>query len=309
MNNTIRIFYILISTILFVSGTDVVVAQQDAQYSQYMFNQLALNPAYAGSKDILSSTLLYRKQWTALKGAPTTSSFSIQSPFANKKMGWGAEIISDKLGPKHSSALLGSYSYRVRFAKGKLSFGLRTGIYNYVIDWNDIDYKDKNDFYNSQNKTSKITGTADFGMYYYTYTFYLGMGFNHLNRGRTTPSGFTASSRQALHFFMPIGKAFVLGNTIFNPSLLLKTTHNAGSDIDLNLNFLIKDRLWLGLSLRSKYGVVFLTHFLINDYFKIGYSYDAGGNKIGIAGKGTHEIMIGYDLNKLGAKILMPRFL
>lgn len=289
--------------------TGCLFAQQDPQYSMYMFNQLALNPAYAGSREVLSSTLLYRDQWTGIQGAPATGAFSIQSPLRNTKMGLGAEIISDKIGPKKVTSVLGSYSYRIPFMKGKLSFGLRLGMYNYVFDWNAIDYKDKSDLYNTQNKTSKMTGSGDFGMYYYTRTFYWGMCFDHLNRGKITRSGSDTTSRQASHFFMPVGKAFVFGSTVFNPTLVIKSATHAAPSTDLSLNFLLKERLWLGVSFRSGYGTVFLTQFLINEHMKVGYAYDFGKNRIGAIGKGSHEIMIGYDINIHSAKILMPRFL
>ena len=288
-------------------------AQQDAQYSQYMFNQLALNPAYAGSRDVLATSLLYRNQWTGIKGAPTTASLSVQAPLRKKKVGLGAEIFSDKLGPKNISAILLSYAYRISLGKGKLAFGLRMGMYDYVFDWNKMDYKDKNDVYwiESQGKRdAKITGTGDFGVYYYSRTFYWGLGATHLNRGKITDvSNADSTTRQATHLFIPIGKAFQVGNTVINPSILIKNVFNAPPAIDLTLNVLLKERLWVGLSYRSKYGIVFLTEYQINDKMKAGYSFDYGMNKIGRVGKGTHEIMIGYDLNLHGTKMVMPRYL
>jgi len=291
-------------------GGGLLFAQQDAQYSQYMFNQLALNPAYAGSRDVLATSLLYRNQWTGIKGAPTTASLSVQAPLRKKKIGVGAEIFSDKLGPKNISALLLSYAYRIRLGKGKLAFGLRMGMYNYVFDWNKMDYKDQNDVYNQIGKRdSKFTGTGDFGVYYYARTFYWGFGATHLNQGKIIKSDIDSSARQAIHYFMPIGKAFEVGNVVLNPSMLIKGAANAPSEIDLTMNVQLKERLWLGVSYRSRYGVVFLTQYKINDKMKAGYSFDYGINKIGRAGKGSHEIMIGYDINLHGTKMVMPRYL
>lgn len=292
-------------------GGGLLFAQQDPQYSQYMFNQLALNPAYAGSRDVLATSLLYRNQWTGIKGAPTTASLSVQAPLRKKKIGVGAEIFSDKLGPKNVSALLLSYAYRIRLGKGKLSFGLRMGMYNYVFDWNKMDYKDQSDMYNQIGKRdSKFTGTGDFGAYYNSRTFYWGLGVTHLNKGKITDvSTGDSTARQAVHFFMPIGKSFEVGNTVINPTLLFKGAKNSPGGVDLGLNILLKERLWLGLSYRGGYGVVFLTQYYINDKMKAGYSFDYGTNKIGRAGKGSHEIMIGYDINIRGTKMVMPRYL
>ena len=288
-------------------------AQQDAQYSQYMFNQLALNPASAGSRDVLATSLTFRDQWTGIEGAPTTGMFSIQMPLKSKKIGLGAEILSDRMGPRTTTGALFSYAYRLPLLKGKLSFGLRMGIYNYVFDWNKMDYKDLNDAYyvnNSATRTSKLTPTGDFGMHYYTRTFYWGLGMTHLNRGKVTnlAVGDTAA-RQAFHYFMPISKAFEVGSVVINPTILVKGATNAPTEVDINCNVLLKERLWLGASFRSGYGVVLLTQYQINEKLKAGYSYDLGSNKIGKAGKGSHEIMIGYDINILGNKILTPRYL
>ena len=299
--------------IILVSGfwllAVIVFAQQDAQYSQYMFNQLALNPATAGSREVLATSLLYRDQWTGIEGAPTTASLTVQLPLRKKKIGIGAEIISDKLGPKSTSAFLLDYAYRLKLGKGKLAMGLRMGIYDYVFNWDDMNYKDQNDVYNIHKRQAKITGTGDFGMYYYTRTFYCGLSMTHLNRGKIIESSLDSSARQAVHLFIPISKAYQVGNTVINPTMLIKKASNSPAEIDLGCNVLLKERLWLGLSFRSGYGVVLLSQYQINDKMKAGYAFDYGTNKIGLAGKGSHEIMIGYDINIHGTKMTMPRYL
>lgn len=277
-------------------------SQQDPQYSQYMFNHLAINPAYAGNRDAFSTAVVYRDQWT-LEGAPTTAALAVQSPIGKKNAGLGAEFISDKIGLKRTNAFLVSYSYRFPFLKGKLSLGLRSGLYNYVFDWAEVKAKDKNDVVNMKVESSKTTGTADFGAYYFTRSFYWGLGLTHLNRGKITDNlSPSYTTRQSIHYFMPVGFSFEKGKTLLNPSLLIKGAGAAPVEIDLNMNALLKERLWLGLSVRSGYGIVFLTQYLVSEKMRIGYSYDYGFNKIGTLGKGSHEIMIGYDVNFKGAK-------
>ena len=172
-----------------------------------------------------------------------------------------------------------------------------------------MELSDKNDLYNTDIRSSKFTGTGDFGLYYYSRTFYWGLGMNHLNRGKIIVSSNDATARQAIHLFMPIGKSFQAGNTIINPTILFKGASNSPGTVDVGINILLKESLWIGISARSKYGFVFLTQYMVNDKLKIGYSFDYGANKIGIAGKGSHEIMIGYDLGLHGAKMIMPRYL
>ena len=310
-NNILALgFWLLVSPPLLWRGAGgEAYAQQDPEYSQYMFNKLAINPAYAGSRDVFSSTLTYRNQWTGIDGAPSTAALAFQMPLKKKNVGLGMEVLSDKMGFKNTSAMLLSYAYRISFLKGDLSFGLRTGIYDYAFDWSKAKVKDPSDVFNTGGRSSKITGTGDAGLYYYTRTFYWGLGITHLNRGKVTDvASDNFSTRQSVHHFMSIGKAFEVGNIILNPALLIKGAGNAPREIDLSFNVLLKERLWIGISARSNYGIVFLSQYMVNDKMKVGYSYDYGMNKIGTVGKGTHEIMIGYDLNMKGTKMEMLRY-
>jgi type IX secretion system PorP/SprF family membrane protein len=283
-------------------------AQQDPQYSLYMFNHIAVNPAYAGSRDAFSTAFVYRDQWTNIKGAPTTAAISAHMPLKQNKLGLGAEIFTDKLGPRSTSAALFSYAYRIPFSTGKLAFGLRTGIFNYVYDWDQLEFKDLGDQYDILGSSSKLSGTADFGLYYYSRTFYWGLSSTHLNRGRM--SEFAGDSvRQARHYFITAGKSFKVGNTVINPTLMLKSAKNAPASCDLGVNVLLKEKWWVGLSLRSSYGIIILSQLQISENFRLGYAYDLGRNGIGKAGGGSHEIMLGYDINIMGAKVTMPRYL
>lgn len=302
---------IWVALALIASLTDVQ-AQQDPQYSQYMFNQMALNPAYAGSKEALSTAILMRSQWTGIDGAPKTETLTIHGPMKKKKVGLGFTIIADQIGPKKSIGALGSYAYRLPIKNGKLAFGLRAGIYNFTYNWSDISYKDQNDVYNMDNSTSKIVPTADAGIYYYTNTMYIGFSATHLYNGRlTSVSNANGDDAQlSPHLFFTFGKSWQLSDKlIFAPSLVLKGAKNSPYTGDLNLCFLIKERIWAGVSLRSSYGFVGLFQFQLTDKLRLGYAYDFGINKIGRAGGGSHEIMIGYDFNIFKSKMMSPRYL
>src|ERR1051326_8976134 len=300
-----KIFFIGTVILSFFSAQ----AQQDPQYSMYMFNPLALNPAYAGTKDALSVTLVSRNQWVAIDGHPQTNSLSIQAPLRKKKIGLGAEFISDKLGPKTVGGALLSYSYNIHFLKGKLSFGLRTGIYNYTINWNEVTYKDNTDPFALQNVENKSVFSADFGMYYYTKSFYWGLSATHLNRDRYSNFG-PDPQYQALHIFSPIGFGFqVSDNLVINPSLLIKMVQGAPIGLDVNCNFLIVNKLWLGASVRKGYGIAALMMWNITEKLKAGFSYDYGINRIGVVGKGSYEITIRYDFHVSKTSTVTPRYL
>jgi type IX secretion system PorP/SprF family membrane protein len=287
-------------------------AQQDPQYSQYMFNQLALNPAYAGSKEALSTAVFLRSQWTGIEGAPQTETLTLHGPLKKKKVGLGLTIIADQIGPKNSIGVLGSYAYRIPIRNGKLAFGLRAGVYSFTYNWNNISHKDQSDVVYLNNPNSKIVPTADAGIYYYTNTLYVGFSATHLYNGRLTSvsSQNGDDSQFSPHYFFTFGKAWSLSEkVIFNPSIMVKAANNSPGAVDINASFLLNQKIWLGASARSGYGVVVFTQIYLTDKFRFGYAFDFGFNKIGRAGGGTHEIMLGYDFNIYKSKMTSPRYL
>ncbi|MEW6469008.1 MAG: type IX secretion system membrane protein PorP/SprF [Bacteroidota bacterium] len=286
------------------------VAQQDGQYSQYMFNQLSINPAYAGSREVLAVSTLYRKQWIHIDGAPQTSTFTVQVPLRNKKVGLGFETFSDRLGPRQVDAALFSYAYRIPLLNGNLAMGLRFGGYSYQIFWNKIKYRDQNDPYNHYTVEKKGVLTADFGLYYYSKSFYWGFSATHLNRAELISPDTLPAGRLVPHLYSPIGMGFQLSSgLVINPSLLVKVVKGAPVDVDVNCNFLFNEKLWLGLSYRLSYGVVALMQWNITDHLKLGYGYDLGLNRIGTVGGATHELMLGYDFSLKNPKTISPRYL
>jgi type IX secretion system PorP/SprF family membrane protein len=305
-----KILSFIFLLIAFFGGGKDIFAQQDPQYSQYMFNQLVINPAYAGSKEAISAATFLRSQWTGIDGAPQTETLTLHGPLRKKKVGLGVAIIADQIGPKQSIGVLGSYAYRLKLGKGKLSFGLRAGVYNYVYNWNDISYKDQQDVYNTHNRTSIIVPTADAGLYYYSNTFYAGISATHLYNGRlTSVSNLNGDDAElSPHGFITVGKGWEISDQLtFNPSCLIKIAENSPASADVNLSFMFNQKLWLGVSVRSSKTLVLYTQIHATDRFKIGYAYDFGFNKIEIHGKGSHELMLSYDFQIYKSKILSPR--
>jgi type IX secretion system PorP/SprF family membrane protein len=296
--------------VLFFVGVNSLFAQQDPQYSQYMFNQLSINPAYTGSKEAISSAIFLRgQQFSGFEGAPRTGTFTVHSPLRNKKVALGFTVISDEIGPTKSTGALASYAYRIKIRDGKLSFGLRMGIYQYMFNWFKVTYKDPFDN-PSQDNYTKWVPTADAGLYYYTNSMYAGFSATHLFRGVLLNSPNLKSELSlSRHFFFTAGKAWALSDKlIFSPSTMIKYVPNAPITADINLSFLLQQRLWLGLSVRTGYGIVAYTQFNITDKFKIGYAYDFGiANKVNGLG-GSHEIMISYDFKLAKPQFFSPRY-
>lgn len=299
------------SLFLFFFISLVSIAQQDPQYSQYMFNQLVLNPAYAGSKEQLDASMFLRRQWN-IDGAPRTATVSIHTPLKKQKVGLGLSIVADKIGPKNSQGILASYAYRIRLFNGRLAFGLRAGVFNHTFRWDEIHYKESGDVYNTQNSASQIAPTADAGLYYYSNSIYCGLSFTHLLNGKinSIPNLNGDYASMSRHMFFTFGKAWAFSDKfIFNPSFVYKKAKGAPATFDINMSAMIDQKLWIGCSYRDQAAITAYTKFNISQNFSLGYAYDFGMNRIGKIAGGAHEIMLGYNLNVFKTKMISPRFL
>ena len=285
-------------------------SQQDAQFSQYMFNPFVLNPAYAGCRQAFTALAIHRDQWIKIPGAPSTQTLSLNSPLS-KNVGLGLQVFNDEIGPKNTIGYLGSYSYRIPLSKGKIAFGLRAGGLTYNFNWDKIEFKDPQDIYNYSNRTQTTIFNVDFGMFYHTKTFYTGLSINHLGDAkRTTPAGIDGIENHLLmHLFYTLGNTFEISEKFaLQPALLLKFVEHAPVHVDMNLNLIINQRIWMGLSFRPGNAVVLLSQFLVTDKFRFGYSYDIGINRMRGFSAGSNEIYIGYDFNLRKARSLSPRY-
>jgi len=306
MKNLLTVLLLLITTSLF--------AQQDALYSQYMFNKLAINPGYAGSRELLSADLIYRHQWVNIQGAPKTMSASIHSPLNNPHLALGFNLSNDKIGPLSNTSAMATFAYRIIFPKSKLSFGLQAGVKNSDIKYSDfLVYDDNEPFMDmSYQVEKKFVPDANFGVYYYSDRFYAGVSSHQLLQNQTLlvkdSVGNTQFSKLKTHFYGMTGAAFPLGeNVVFRPSLLAKFVNNAPPQLDLNASFLFANTLWLGVSYRTEKAISLITEINIAQNFRIGYSYDIWINELQAYNKGSHEVRLSFDFN-VGRRILSPRY-
>jgi type IX secretion system PorP/SprF family membrane protein len=289
-------------------------AQQDPVYSLYMFNPLGVDPAYAGSREVLSGVLIHRSQWVGFDGAPTTQAFSVNSPLKNKNMGVGLQITNDAIGPKNIITATGIYAYRLKLGNGKLAFGLKGGIQNYTYDWTKIEYKDEQDEIPNNAAGSFIIPTFDFGIYYNTNTFYAGVALDHLNQAQYKVSSSLSTednpAKVYSHINITLGKAFVLNsNLVLKSSVLARGDGQGNGNLDLNGSVLIKQAFLVGLTVTTRSSIIVLAEFNINKNFKVGYAYDHNFSDLTkTTGAGSHEIFIGYDLSLFKSKVISPRY-
>lgn len=289
-------------------------AQQDPQYSLYMFNPLGVNPGYAGSREALSGVLVHRSQWVGLEGAPVTQAFSVNSPLKIRSMGVGLNVTNDKIGPKSIITATAVYAYRIKVGAGKLAFGLRGGIQNYNYNWDMIEYKDKEDQIPNTAVGSFVIPTFDFGLYYNTNSFYAGLALEHMNEAQysfTKSMVNTENGAQVYsHITGTIGKAFVINNElVLKTSTLIRSDRQGNGNIDVNGSILINKTIQFGLTLNTRKSIIILAEYNINRNFRLGYAYDHNFSALTqTTGSGSHEIFVGYDFNLSKTRVTSPRY-
>lgn len=293
-----------------VLGSSMVFGQQDAMYTQYMNNEIVINPAYAGSDDVLDATALYRKQWVGIDRAPSTFSFNAHSPIANSDMGVGGSLVSDKLGVTSRTMFNVAGSYAIALSKNKgLQFGLQLGGMQTRINYTDLNIRQSGDdsFIDDMSKFSPNVGA---GVYYYASQFYLGLSLPMLmNNSVGVISGTDQVLHQEVrHLFVTTGYVIKYSDRIkIKPTAFVKYVHGAPIEIDLTGHAIFDDHYWAGLAFRSGESVSILGAIQANNQLRVGYSYDLILNGLGGFTTGSHEIMVNYRFTFSSGKILSPR--
>ncbi len=290
-------------------------AQQDALFTQYMYNKLEFNPAYAGSSKAFSLNMIYRFQWVGIEGAPKTFSFTAHTPLRDPHIGLGLSAYRDELGPTADYNVMGTFAYRIIFPASKLCFGVSAGIKYFAIDWNALNPKDAGDIELTSQVRNKVVPDADFGIYYYGERYYVGFSSKHLLENQidvsSSPSdGKLSFTRLLRHFYFIAGGVIPLTKDIvFTPSALLKYVQNAPLQLDVNGSFVLNGILTLGASYRTDNAIGLLLEINLSKGFSIGYSYDIWFNALQASNQGSHEIRLGYDFDIFGKnRMLSPRY-
>lgn len=281
-------------------------AQQEAMYTQYMFNGLAINPAYAGSHETLSMTALVREQWTGLEGAPQTQTFSIHSPFMTKRVSLGLFVLHDKIGLTEQTASFVSYAYRLPGkVKGSFfSFGLQAGFMNFNAKYSKGNINDPA----FANDVRELLPNIGVGVYYHTKKFYVGGSIPQLiesSMGNTS-----ANSTIVRHYYVTAGYVAKMSSTIkFKPNILIKAVSGAPVELDLNANFLFHEIVWAGLSWRSFDSMDAILQINVTKQLQVGYAYDfTTSTEMRRVNTGSHEVMLNYRVPFGKTKITYPRY-
>ena len=272
-------------------------AQQDPQYTQYMYNMNVINPAYAGSRENLSFGLLYRNQWTAIDGGPETGTFFGHSPIGNN-LGLGLSVIADQIGPVKETNVYADVSYTLKFGGDhRLAFGIKAGATFHDIGLTGLDIIDVDDPFFNQN-INETTPNIGAGLFYYTNKYYVALSVpNMLSSVHLDANGFKIGS-ETQHYFLTGGYVFDLSpNTELKPSFMMKSAFDAPTSFDVNLNARFFKKFEIGASYRLDDSFSGLVNFAITPAIRIGYAYDAISSDIKAYAPASHEVMLLFDLN------------
>lgn len=275
-------------------------AQQDALYSQYMSNRLNYNPAFAGSVDAISNTLLMRNQWIGFDGAPLSFNLTSHGAFKLDKVNVGLALSHDRVGLTQFTGIFGNYAYRLDLDFGRLAFGLDAGVNIHRRAWEDIQAADQGDEAFATAVSSAILPNLGLGLYLENQLYYVGISAPRLLENKIKHSGVsTSKSELNRHYYLTGGIDLILTRDIqFQPSILLKYVANAPLELDITPGILIQNAVWVGTSFRTGDAFVLILQYNINDHIKIGYASDFAYTSVSNYNNGTHEIMFRYEYSK-----------
>lgn len=284
-------------------------AQQDPQYTHYMYNTMSVNPAYAGQRDVLSVTGLYRTQWVGIDGAPESGSLGIHSPLNDDRIGVGLNVVTDALGPATESFVDANVSYTIPVnARGlEFSFGVKLGAHQLKTDWTKGRFRTLTDptFNDNINVLSPTVGA---GLYLHSDRWYLGASIPNFITTEHYDDVEESIATERINFYFIGGYVFHINTALkLKPSFFVKAVSGAPLIADLSANFLYQDKLNLGLAYRWDDSISALLGFQVTDGLYLGYSYDLTTTGLGNYNSGTHEILLRFELQQVG-RLISPRF-
>ncbi|MDR3705675.1 MAG: type IX secretion system membrane protein PorP/SprF [Paludibacteraceae bacterium] len=288
-------------------------AQQEQMYSQYMFNMLHVNPAYAGNRAADNITLLYRKQWMNIPGSPQTATLSWDRRQSESNVGYGLELYNDQLGVEKTTGVQAFYSYHIPLDNSFLALGVCAGVLNYSASFSEVDALKSGDAM-FQSDVSGLKPTAGFGTLYATDRWYAGFSVPALfsTKIKVENSGYVQTVGGDNHYFLVGGYLFTLSDAVkLKPSFLMKAVKGSSMQEDFNLNTWIYDTMCFGVSYRTQDAVVVMFELQLIDELRLGYAYDYTISSLNEYSKGTHEIMLRYEFNNVvqkGRRVLSPRY-
>lgn len=282
--------------------------QQEAQFTNYMYNTINVNPAYAGSRGVMSIFGLYRTQWVGLEGAPDTGTFSINTPFENSRLGLGVSFINDRIGPTTTNNISVDVSYSIPTSETwKMSFGVKGSASLFSLDPNKLTYVAGDP--NLTPINNDLTPNVGAGVYFHNDKTYVGFSIPYMLQTTRYNDNSRAVYMERMHYYLIAGHVFDLSSNVkFKPAILGKATEGAPIAVDATANFMFNEKFILGGAYRWSAAWSALAGFQVNNNLFIGYGYDRETTKLQRYNSGSHEIFLRYEFAKKNDRIISPRF-
>ena len=302
------ILKLLIFPLLFLFSANLQ-AQQDSQYTQYMYNTVVVNPAYAGSRGAMSVFGMHRNQWVGFDGAPKTNAFSIHTPFANSNIGAGLSFVNDQIGPTAENTITAAISYKLKVSeKFSLNFGLNTSATFFNFYANKLNPKDAADS-TLENFKNSISPNLGIGFYLHSNKTYFGISAPQFFENYRYDDNELSLNRERINLYFITGTVIPISSAIdFKPAFLAKYLDSAPLQMDLSANFLFNQKLTLGAAYRYDAAVSALAGFQISEMLFVGYAYDFETTQLQKYNQGSHEIFLRFELFKSYSGLSSPRF-
>lgn len=299
--------------LLFVAalgGFNQTFAQQDSQYTNYMYNTVNVNPAYAGSRGVMSIFGLHRTQWVGLDGAPVTNTVSLNTPINNSNFGLGISFVNDRIGPSDENAISADISYSIQTSDTyKLSFGVKATANLLNVDYTKLNIYDPTDVQFQNNIDNKFSPNIGAGVYFHSDKLYAGLSVPNFLETQHFDDNVSATAKERMHYYLIGGYVFDLTENIkFKPAFLSKVVNGAPLQLDLTANFMFNEKFVLGAAWRWDAAVSGLVGFQATSNWFIGYGYDAETTKLANYNSGSHEIFLRYEFKGKSEKVVSPRF-
>ena len=312
-------FLVVVSMIVLMFLGQDALAQQDAQYTQYMYNTVSVNPGYAGSRGHLSAAVLYRAQWVGLDGAPETQTLNVHSPIGYQGIGLGASIIRDRIGPTAEDNFDIDFSYTVyTSATGRLSFGIKAGgtlldvrfseLNQQQVDGGGRQVQDPN---LQQNIDNRFTPNFGAGVYYHTDKFYAGLSVPRFLETSHFDNESLSTAKEQMNLYFITGYVWDLNPFLkFKPTLLTKVVQGAPLQVDVSANFMLSEKFILGAGYRWDAAFSGMLGFNISNKVLLGLAYDRETTELGSQAfnDGSFEVIFRYDFISTAGNLKSPRF-
>lgn len=296
--------------IILLLASASVCAQQDPQYTNYMYNTINVNPAYAGSRGVMSIFGLYRTQWTGLDGAPQTGTASMHTPIENSNVGVGLSFDNDRIGASNESNISLDVSYTIPVSDNyKLGLGVKGTANLFNTDYTKLNRYDMNDPKFQNNIENKFTPNIGAGVYFYSDKLYLGLSVPHFLETESYDDNISKTTLEKMHYYVIGGYVFDLSPSLqFKPAFMCKTVEGAPLQLDVSGNFLFNEKFTLGAAYRWDAAASILAGFQINSGLLIGYGYDLETTQLANYNSGSHELFLRFELSKNRDRVDTPRF-